>query len=36
MDIAGELNEFVKAVGRVEGLELLAEELEDKVDPDGS
>ncbi len=34
MEIAGELNDFVNAVGRVPGLEFLAEELEDKVEPD--
>ena len=34
MEIAGELSDFVNAVGRVQGLEFLAEELEDKVEPD--
>ena len=34
LDIAGEIDEFVAAVQRVPGLEFLAEEVEDKVDPD--
>jgi hypothetical protein len=34
MEIAGQIDEFVRAVQRVEGLEFLAEEIEDKVDPD--
>ena len=34
LEIAGEIDEFVRAVQRVPGLEYLAEEVEDKVDPD--
>lgn len=34
LEIAGEIDEFVNAVRRVPGLEFLAEEMEDKVDPD--
>ena len=34
MEIAGELSDFQKAIGKVKGLEFLSEELEDKVDPD--
>ncbi len=34
LEIAGELEDFVRAVQRVPGLEYLAEEAEDKVDPD--
>src|SRR5687768_8640948 len=34
LEIAGELDDFVRAVQRVPGLEFLAEEIEDKVDPD--
>jgi hypothetical protein len=34
LEIAGELNEFVKALQRVPGLEFLAEQIEDEVDPD--
>lgn len=34
LEIAGEIDEFVLAVQRVPGLEFLAEEIEDKVDPD--
>lgn len=34
LEIAGEIDEFARAVRRVPGLEFLAEELEDKVDPD--
>jgi hypothetical protein len=34
LEIAGELNEFVKALQRVPGLEFLAEQIEDEVEPD--
>jgi hypothetical protein len=34
LEIAGEIDEFVRAVRRVRGLEYLAEEVEDKIDPD--
>jgi hypothetical protein len=34
LEIAGEVDEFVRAVQRVPGLEYLAEEVEDKVEPD--
>lgn len=34
LEIAGEIDEFRQAIGRVDGLEFLVEELEDKVDPD--
>lgn len=34
MEIAGELNDFSKAISKVKGLEFLVEEVEDKVDPD--
>lgn len=34
MEIAGELSDFYKAIAKVEGLEFLSEEIEDKVDPD--
>jgi hypothetical protein len=34
MEIAGELSDFHKAIAKVEGLEFLSEEIEDKVDPD--
>jgi Subtilase family len=34
MEIAGELDDFHKAVSRVPGLEFLTEEVEDKIDPD--
>jgi hypothetical protein len=34
LEIAGEIDEFVRAVQRVPGLEYLAEEVEDKIDPD--
>lgn len=34
MEIAGELKDFVRAVNRIPGLEFLAEELLDKVEPD--
>ncbi|MGE3795518.1 MAG: hypothetical protein AB7I38_16555 [Dehalococcoidia bacterium] len=34
LEIAGELDDFVRAVSRVPGLEYLAEEVEDKIDPD--
>lgn len=34
LEIAGEIDDFVRAVRRVSGLEYLAEEVEDKIDPD--
>lgn len=34
LEIAGEIDDFVRAVSRVPGLEYLAEEVEDKVDAD--
>jgi hypothetical protein len=34
LEVAGELNEFVNAMRRVPGLEFLAEQLEDEVEPD--
>jgi hypothetical protein len=34
LEIAGELTDFAKAVAKVPGLEFLAEEIEDKVEPD--
>lgn len=34
LEIAGELDDFRRAVERVPGLEFLVEEIEDKVDPD--
>ena len=34
MEIAGELSDFYKAIAKVDGLEFLSEEVEDKVDPD--
>lgn len=34
LEIAGEIDEFVRAVQQVPGLEYLAEEVEDKIDPD--
>lgn len=34
LEIAGELSEFVNAMRRVPGLEFLAEQLEDEVEPD--
>ena len=34
LEIAGEIDEFVRAVRRVPGMEFLAEEFEDKVEPD--
>jgi hypothetical protein len=34
LEIAGEIDDFVRAVQRVPGLEYLAEEVEDKLDPD--
>jgi hypothetical protein len=34
MEIAGELGDFYKAVSKVKGLEFLAEEVEDSVEPD--
>jgi hypothetical protein len=34
LEIAGELDDFVRAVQRVPGLEYLAEEVQDKIDPD--
>lgn len=34
LEIAGELNEFVNALRRIEGFEFLAEQLEDEVEPD--
>lgn len=34
LEIAGELNEFVRALNRVPGLEFLAEQIEDEVEPD--
>jgi hypothetical protein len=34
LEIAGELNEFVNALRRVPGLEFLAEQMEDEVEPD--
>lgn len=34
MEIAGELTDFFKAISKVEGLEFLSEEIEDKVEPD--
>lgn len=34
LDVAGELNDFAAAMRRVPGLEFLAEEIEDKIEPD--
>jgi Subtilase family len=34
LEIAGELSDFVRAVQKVEGLEFLAEQLEDKAEPE--
>ena len=34
LEVAGELDDFVSAVRRVDGLEFLADQLEDEVDPD--
>jgi hypothetical protein len=34
LEVGGELDEFARAVRRIEGLEFLAEQLEDKIEPD--
>lgn len=34
LDVAGELNDFASAMRKVPGLEFLAEEIEDRVEPD--
>ena len=34
LEIAGELNDFVNAMRRIPGLEFLAEQMEDEVEPD--
>lgn len=34
LEIAGELNEFVRALRRIPGLEFLAEQVEEEVEPD--
>jgi hypothetical protein len=34
LDVAGEINDFAAAMRKVPGLEFLAEEIEDKIDPD--
>src|SRR6476659_1244798 len=34
LEVAGELDEFIRVVQKVDGLEFLAEQLEEKVEPD--